>query len=194
MIYKYTEDNIRSLLHSVGTLEEAQLVRFFSDELQPIRVKYLLDQLALDHDITYDAKSKTYSALGVPEVVGEISNRLILAFWAVAHLGSNRVQEIMLSRYPVQFIVIAPDASTYDFTVVETAMEARVAARMFAESILRKRTQGANGTEEDDVNHVAVLRRESDLADLKQVLTDAGFDSVCVVDFETKKPHYISLG
>ena len=29
MIYKYTEDNIRSLLHSVGTLEEAQLVRFF---------------------------------------------------------------------------------------------------------------------------------------------------------------------
>ncbi len=185
MIYKYTENNIISLLQSVGTLEEGQLIRFFADELQPIRVQYLLNQLALDHELTYDSDKKTYSAIGVPEIVDEVMERRILAFWVVANMGSNSIYEIMTTRYPTQFLVIKPDATTYDVTVVENEMEARVASRVMAESLLR-------GVE-DDINHIAVLRRPSDVEKLKSVLIESGFDSCCTIDFKTKRPTYINF-
>ena len=185
MIYKYTEKNIIALLQSVGTLEEAQLIRFFSDELQPIRVQYLLNQLVLDHEITFDKEHKTYSALGTPEVIDEIAERRILAFWPIANMGSNGVYEVMTTRYPSQYLVIAPDAVTYDLTVIETPMEARVASRVMAESLLR-------GVE-DDINHIAVLRRPSDIESLRSVLIECGFDCYCTIDFNTKKPTYVTF-
>ncbi len=185
MIYKYTEKNILSLLQSVGTLEEAQLIRFFSDELQPVRVQYLLNQLVLDHEITFDADKKTYSALGVPDVIDEIAERRILAFWVIANMGSNGVYEVMTTRYPTQFLVIAPDATTYDFTVVENPTEARVASRVMAESLLR-------GVE-DDITHVAILRRPSDGDKLKSALIESGFDCYCTIDFQTKMPTYVQF-
>lgn len=185
MIYKYTDKNILSLLQSVGTLEEAQLIRFFSDEMQPVRVQYLLNQLVMDHEITYDKEHKTYSALGVPEVIDEIAERRILAFWAVANIGSNGVNEIMTIRYPSQFLVIGPDATTYDLTVIESEMEARVASRVMAESLLR-------GVE-DDINHIAVLRRPSDIEKLRSTLIECGFDCYCTIDFKTKQPTYVSF-
>lgn len=182
MIYKYTEANIRALLQSVGTLEEAQLIRFFSDELQPIRVKYLLDQLTMDHDITFDEKKKTYSALGTPPVIDEVVERRILAFWAVANMGSNGVNEVMLTRYPTQFLVICPDSSTFDLSVIETAQEARVAARVMAESLLRGM--------QDDITHIAVLRRPSDIDKLRSPLIECGFDAYVTIDPNTKHPTY----
>ncbi len=185
MIYKYTENNIIALLQSVGTLEEDQLIRFFSDELQPVRVQYLLNQLVMDHELTLDKEKKTYSAIGTPDVIDEITERRILAFWAVANMGSNGVYEIMTTRYPVQFIVISPDATTYDITVVENETEARVASRVMAESLLR-------GVE-DDITHIAVLRRPTDVDKLKSVLIESGFDCCCTIDYHTKQPTYISF-
>ena len=185
MIYKYTERNIEALLQSVGTLEEDQLIRFFADELQPNRVKYLLNQLSMDHVITCDKEHKTYSSLGAPDVIDEVAERRILAFWAIANMGSNSVYEIMTTRYPTQYLVIGPDAVTYDLSVVETPTEARVASRVFAESLMR-------GVE-DDITHIAVLRRPSDVEKLKSVLIESGFDCCVTIDFETKKPTYVTF-
>lgn len=185
MIYKYTENNIIALLQDVGTLEEAQLIRFFADELQPIRVKYLLNELTLNREITHDKEHNTYSALGTPALIDEVLDRRILAFWVVANMGSNGVYEVFTTRYPTQFMVITPDAVTYDLSVIETPMEARIASRVMAESLLR-------GVE-DDVNHVAVLRRPSDVEKLRSVLIESGFDCCCTVDYQTKKVTYISF-
>ena len=185
MIYKYTENNIIALLQSVGTLQEAQLIRFFSDELQPIRVRYLLERMAMDHTIIYNKENGTYSAIGTPEVIDEIAERRILAFWAVANMGSNGVYEIMTVRYPVQYLVIGPNAVSYDITVVESEIEARVASRVMAESLLR-------GVE-DDINHIAVLRRPSDINKLKSVLIESGFDCYCTIDPKTKHPTYVAF-
>jgi hypothetical protein len=185
MIYNYTETNIVSLLQSVGTLEEGQLVRFFSSELQPIRVKYLLNELVLNRVITFDKDHCTYSAVGTPSVIDEIVERRILAFWAVANMGSNGVYEILTTRYPTQFLVIAPDATTYDFTVIESDLEARVAARVLAESLMR-------GVE-DDINHVAVLRRPSEVERLRSVLIETGFDCCCTIDYQTKAVSYVTF-
>lgn len=182
MIYNYTETNIVSLLQSIGTLHEDQLIRFFSDELQPIRVKYLLNELTLNREITYDKDRKLYTAVGAPSVIDEVMERRIFAFWAVANIGSNGVYEILTTRYPTQFLVIAPDATTYDITVVETELEARVASRVMAESLLR-------GVE-DDINHIAVLRRPTDIDRLRSVLIETGFDCYCTIDFESKSVSY----
>ena len=38
MVYKYTIDNILSLLQTVGTLTKEQIMRFFSCELADYRV------------------------------------------------------------------------------------------------------------------------------------------------------------
>jgi hypothetical protein len=145
-------------------------------------VKYLLNELTLNREITYDKDRKLYTAVGAPSVIDEVMERRIFAFWAVANMGSNGVYEILTTRYPTQFLVIAPDATTYDITVVETELEARVASRVMAESLLR-------GVE-DDINHIAVLRRPTDIDRLRSVLIETGFDCYCTIDFESKSVSY----
>ena len=54
MVYRYTIDNIISLLQTVGTLSKEQIMRFFSGELADYRVEYLLNQLAIKHILIYD--------------------------------------------------------------------------------------------------------------------------------------------
>ena len=54
MIYRYTIDNILSLMQNMGTLKREQIKRFFSSELEPNRVEYLLNQLAIKHILIYD--------------------------------------------------------------------------------------------------------------------------------------------
>ena len=46
---------------------------------------------------------------------------------------------------------------------------------------------------EDDITHVAILRRLSDGEKLRSVLIEAGFDCYCVIDNATKQPTYISF-
>ncbi len=184
MIYQYTETNIACLLQSVGTLEEAQLVRFFADELPPHRVRRLLEELALRREIVHDRERGTYSAVGVPAVVDEVARRRILAFWAVANMGSDSVYEILTTRYPTQFLVISPDSASYDFTVVETPGEARVAARVMAESLMQNVP--------DDISHVAVVQRPSEEEKLRGALVETGFDCCCIADAQAGSVVYRS--
>lgn len=183
MIYAYTQDNIKALLQAVGTLEEGQLVKFFSNELQPIRVKYLLNELVLNHEIKFDEQKRTYSWLGTPKLIDEVYERRILAFWAIAGLGSNAVMDIDTPKFPVQFLVYGKDSGeTYDYSVIESEPEARLAARVIYASLL----PGVK----DDIRHIAVLRRESDLKKLKSALIECGFDCAVSIDYMTKDITY----
>lgn len=182
MIYAYTEDNIRTFLQSVGAVEKAQLIRFFSDELQPVRVEHILNTLAIEHAVNYDETSGLFSAIGYEEVDSETQSRRTLCLWAIAAMGSNGVSEAMTVRFPSQFLVITPESATFDFTVVETPLEAATASRIFREGL----TRGSR----DDINHVAVLRRPSDAESLMPALATTGFGCICTIDPETKRPTY----
>ena len=148
MVYKYTIDNILSLLQTVGTLTKEQIMRFFSCELADYRVEYLLNQLAIKHILVYD---------------------------------EDNVQEIILTRFPTQFLFITPDGDTFDVTVVESEHDALLAQRIRSETILR----GVS----DIVTHIAILHRPEDVSMLK----NAGFDYYCLIDPVTKDVKYVQL-
>ena len=185
MIYEYTVHNIKALMQDLGSLEEAQLIRFFSNELQPIRVKYLLDQLVIRHFLNYDSEKNIYSYIGAAKLNPEIAERRRLAFWVVANMGSNSVLDVYPIRYPSQLNVVSIDKTSYDITVVESEEDARTAVRV------RQNSQIAGGV--DDVNHIAVLRRPSDARKLLPVLEACGFDSYCTIDPSTKQPIWSTI-
>ena len=154
MVYKYTIDNILSLLQTVGTLTKEQIMRFFSSELADYRVEYLLNQLAIKHILVYDEEVDTFSFVGAAHYRKETQAKLMKAFWVLVAAGSNNVQEIILTRFPTQFLFITPDGDTFDVTVVESEHDALLAQRIRSETILR----GVS----DIVTHIAILHRPED--------------------------------
>lgn len=185
MIYQYTCDNIKALMQDMGTLEEAQLIRFFSNEMQPIRVKYMLDQYVIRRLFSYDEEKKIYQYMGAAHLTPEVADRRRLAFWVVANMGSTNVMDVYPIRYPCLMNVVSTDNISYDITVVESEDEARQAVRV------RQNSQIAGGV--DDVNHIAVLRRPSDAKKLHPVLQACGFDSYCTIDPTTKQPVWSTI-
>ena len=181
MVYKYTIDNILSLMQTVGTLTKEQIMRFFSGELADYRVEYLLDQLEIKHILKYDEEADTFSFVGAAHYQKETQEKLIRAFWILVAAGSNNVQEIILTRFPTQFLFITPAGDTYDVTVVESEHDALLAQRVRSETILR----GVS----DIVTHLAVLNRPEDAVMLK----NAGFDYYCLIDTATKDVKYVQL-
>jgi len=181
MVYKFTIDNIISLLQTVGTLKKEQIMRFFSGELADYRVEYLLNQLTIKHILTYDEEADTFSFVGAAHYRKESQEKLIKAFWILVAAGSSNVQEIILPRFPTQFLFITPTGDTYDVTVVESEHDALLAQRVRSETILR----GVS----DIVTHLAVLRRPEDAVMLK----NAGFDYYCLIDPTTKDVKYVQL-
>ena len=181
MVYRYTIDNIISLLQTVGTLSKEQIMRFFSGELADYRVEYLLNQLAIKHILIYDEQADTFSFVGAAHLRKETQAKLMRAFWILVAAGSNNVQEVIVTRFPTQFLFITPTGETYDVTVVESEHDALLAQRVRSETILR----GVS----DIVTHLAVLRRPEDAFMLK----NAGFDYYCLIDPATKDVKYIQL-
>lgn len=181
MVYKYTIDNILSLMQNMGTLEKEQIKRFFASELEPNRVEYLLNQLEIKHILIYDQEAETYTFVGAAPYEKESAKRLMKAFWVLVAAGSSSVQEIILTRYPTQFLFITHDNDAYDVTVVETAHEAILAQRVRSETIVR----GVS----DIVTHVAVLNNQEDA----KLLKNCGFDNYCVIDPLTKNVKYYQL-
>lgn len=181
MVYKYTIDNILSLMQTMGTLNKEQLKRFFASELEPNRVEYLLNQLEIKHILIHHPADDTFSFVGAAPYNTDSAKRLMRAFWVLVAAGSNSVQEVILTRYPTQFLFITPDNEAFDVTVVETPHEALLAQRVRGETIVR----GVS----DVVTHVAVLRSPDHVKYLK----NCGFDCYCTIDPVTHNVKYYQL-
>lgn len=183
MLYRYTIDNILSLLQTVGTLKKEQIIRFFASELPAFHTENLLNQLAIKHILTYDAEADTFSFVGAAHYKKDVQERVMKAFWILVATGSSNVIEIMMTRYPTQFMFItnAEKDNIFDVTVVNSENEALLAQRFRSESIIRDTS--------DIVSHIAILRRPEDAYMLK----NAGFDSYCVIDPSTKDVKYFQL-
>ena len=178
MVYRYTIDNIMSLMQNVGTLERQQIKTFFSAELAPNKVEHFLDQLAIKHILIYNKERDTYSFIGTPQMSPDVSRRLLYAFWVIAALGSNNVQELFITRFPTQYLVITTENDVYDITVVETFHDAVLAQRIRSETLCKGLP--------DIINHIAVLGREIEITNLK----NCGFDCYCTIDPVTKTVKY----
>ena len=182
MVYRYTIDNILSLMQNVGRLERLQLKTFFSAELAPNKVEYLLNQLAVKHILIYNQEKDDYTFIGTPQMSADVSRRLVYAFWVVAALGSTNVQEVFITRFPTQYLVITSGNEVYDITVVETLHDAVLAQRIRSETLCK-------GVP-DITNHIAVLIQDMDIKTLK----NCGFDCYCTIDPTTKAVKYGQLG
>ncbi len=181
MLYKYTIHNLLSLMQTAGTLKREQIKKFFSCELEPNRVEHLLNQLAIKHILSYNEKEDTFTFIGAAPYSDENSKKLIYSFWVLVAAGSNNVQEIMLTRYPTQFLFITPNNEAFDVTVVQSSHEALLAQRVRSESLSR----GVS----DIVTHVAVLYKKSDV----KLLENCGFDCYCIIDPTTKDVKYYQI-
>ena len=170
MVYRYTIDNILSLMQNVGRLERLQLKTFFSAELAPNKVEYLLNQLAVKHILIYNQEKDDYTFIGTPQMSADVSRRLVYAFWVVAALGSTNVQEVFITRFPTQYLVITTGNEVYDIT--------RVRSETLCKGV------------PDITNHIAVLIQDMDIKTLK----NCGFDCYCTIDPTTKAVKYGQLG
>ncbi len=181
MIYEYTRFNVISLMQSVGTLEREQLVRFFSDEMQEVRLKKLLETLVLTNYLKYDENRERYSYHASPALSEDVTERKIHAFWPLACWGSRSVLQIYPLDYPSQFMAITPDNLVYDITVCRTPNDAQLAKTV-------RELQAVRGVP-DDINHMAVVLS----AEVGEKLKVYGFDMYCIIDPFTHTPDYTVL-
>ena len=90
MVYRYTIDNILSLMQNVGRLERLQLKTFFSAELAPNKVEYLLNQLAVKHILIYNQEKDDYTFIGTPQMSADVSRRLVLRVLGCGSAGKHK--------------------------------------------------------------------------------------------------------
>ena len=184
MKYKYTDRNIVDLLHDVGMLNEDQIVKFFSNETPPNRVRALLRKLSSEHIIGVEVDSKGnrfYFPIGYEPVNDNLKKRKMLAFWAVAGIGSQEVTSIYAgSSSLLTLSVICNFEIVYDFIVIEQVNEIYTAARVLA-SYLPKNVQ-------DVMPHIAVLYRKEQIDEFRPALIECGFDGWCYIDYNNKQP------
>lgn len=182
MLYKYTIDNLVSLMQTVGTLKKEQIIRFFSAELAPYRIEYLLNQLLIKHIFTYNETTDCYSFVGAAHYKDEPQEMVMRAFWPLVAAGSNNVREVILPQYSsAQILFITHDNKAFDVAVIHTHHDALVSQRVRSELIPRG--------EKDVVSHVAVLKRKEDA----KILDGCGFDNICIIDPSSKNVSYIEV-
>ena len=182
MLYKYTIDNLVSLMQTIGTLKKEQIIRFFSAELASYRIEYLLNQLQIKRILTYDESTDCYSFVGAAHYKKEPQEKVMRAFWPLVAAGSNEVREIILPQYASsQILFITENNDVFDVAVINTHHEALVAQRIRSELIPRG--------EKDVVSHVAVLKKKEDA----RILDGCGFDNICIIDPSSKNVSYIEV-
>lgn len=181
MIFRYTSDNIMSLMQTVGTLQKDQIIGFFKHELPEYRIKYLLNQLTIKHILVYNEETDYYSFVGAAHFREETQKKQIRAFWVLVAAGSSNVLQILIPEYPTQFLFIGTNEEVYDVTIVESHHDALLAQRIRSNSLFR----GVS----DPVTHTAILRRAEDV----KMLEGCGFDNYCTIDPTTKEVTYYRI-
>lgn len=174
--------NLIILLHSLGSLQKEQLVRFFSDTMEERQFNVLLKQLTSYNYIKYDKETDRYYWSREEEYIDEIKGRTIRAFWIAASSGSRKIAEIYPLNYPQQLGFITDENVIYDVTVCYSQTDALAAK----EARDRNRIEGVP----DGVNHVAVVNDR----ELGKELGRYGFDVYCMIDPETHIPYYEYCG
>lgn len=185
MMYKYPDKNLMALLQSVQVLKRQQILNFFSDVIDPLKMEQLLYYMTQKRFILYNEAADIYLSVAAPEVADAVLNRRLYAFWVLAYWGSANIGQVSLMDEPSQFLATTTDNELLDITVTANYTEAVTAARLRSKYMM-------NGLE-DDVNHIAVLLNNRDNTEIIKALKDCGYDSYCTLDSGTFMPQYTAL-
>ena len=177
MEYTSTRNCLDTILRTMGTLEVAQIERFFRNAPDIQNLKLYINRFVGYHIFDYNDARGRLTYHNFPGTVDDTINRRITAFWIPVSFGYDNVREITLLSYPSQIMMISEDNDCYDITVCRDEKEARNAVRM------RKRLEVTGMP--DDVNHIAIVKSEA----LGRKILPYGFDSFCILD-DDKVPTY----
>jgi len=175
-----TKDNIIYTMKAMGTLRVDQLMKYFRSADDAQKVAFYITELIDSHILTYDKGTNEVTFRDSLRLNRDPVIRRIMAFWILAYMGYDKIQELYSLRYPSQVLYVTETNESYDISVCVTADEgafAECARQLYL-------IPGAP----DNVNHIAVV---PDHEVGKKVL-EYNFDSYCIFD-EDKVPHYYSL-
>ncbi len=178
MIYESTPRNIYKFMRNVGVARKEQILRFFSDERDAVRLEYYLEQMIKNRMLDYDERTEVFSWHRMVKVVEQEVKLRLKALWVVVAFKSSRVREIVLLNYPFQFLIITHDNLVYDISCCYETIDATLAMRTYN----LNRIDGI----EDEINHIAIVDSE----ELGNKIGTLGFfDSYCILD-KNHKPKY----
>lgn len=181
MIYKYTADNIYTLMQQAGTLERQQIVRFFSDVTPEDQLDRLLYRFTVDRFLHYDEATDRFTYHAAPELDEVYIRRRISAFWPIANFRSQSCRLITSMSYPFSFFLVDNDNFCYDFTWCSSVNVATACRKLWSISYSKDVP--------DDINHIAVVADKS----FGESLRGWGFDSFCTIDPVTHGTSYVML-
>ena len=178
MTFKTTQNCIQDILRMIGTASVDQLMKFFRNAPDASNVRYYIEEMRKLSLLDYEPSSNWVRYRDAPGLNDDVERRRVLAFWIVAEFGYDFIREIIPLRYPSQLLFITETDDVYDVTVCVSEKEAQLVANT--------RPIYTLPDVEDDVNHIALVIRP----EVGEKVLKYGFDSYCVLDSETKEPHY----
>ena len=190
MINKYTQDNILELMKNIPAITREQMIRFFSDSLDPSKINVLIDDLIATSFLTlHEDIPDCITTRFTTRKKANIVERFIDAFWPIVYMGSQNVEMVVQSYYPIQYFVIGneidengeEDITLYDFTLCDSDGLAKG-------GMIARKFYSYTG-EVDDIQHIAIIHKESDIAYLKGY----GYDTACIVNRNTHEIRYVEL-
>lgn len=176
-----TRNCMRTIVQAMGTVDAEQLIRFFRNANDAGSVEYYIKEFIAAKIFDYDRAKNHVTFHGTPAFKDFVISVRIMAFWIIAYFGYERVREVIPIQNRSQLLLITESNETYELTVCITKQDVSAAA------VLRRLYQIRG--QEDDVNHIAVVRSH----DIGAIALDYGFDSYCIYD-EDYIPQYFTRG
>lgn len=202
MIYNDLQKDFFDLLTRLPFVLEEQVILLFQNyegaDALPEMIEDLVRQQIIVRHTLYDRYPVICIAKDIRMSVVATMN-LIRAFWPVADIGGENISYIIPSATPPQFTVqLVPDdpfgepesGLTYDYTAVNTAEDAYLAARN--RPTVKDKFPAADPQDNDDffIYEVAVVPSEAHGEKIKPTLRKCGFHQYCFVDPKTHRAKY----
>lgn len=182
MIYEDVYDNIGYTVRTCYGVTPAQLAVFFNNELDWPSVKACITTMLANCRVSYDAMADLITWRGGVPLKTQVLAKRVYAFWVVAAMGSDKVQDFYPLEQPGQFLVVGTEGDVYDITLIENRVDCDLAAHM--------RNMFTMDPENDTINHIALLKHAKLAEEID--LRKYGFDSYCIYD-ENHLPVYYQL-
>ena len=197
MLYQNFSNNLLYVLREARELSFGQIVRFFEQENNIGMIKYIVRVLISHNRIDYkpvdpskdpslETEEEQYRAKLVyhgknatPELNDYEKSKRIKAFWVIADVGSENVNQIFSLSNGNQFFFTSGD-QCYELTVVDTEYDAMVSLKD-RDLHLERNVKSY----QDQVVRIAIVPDEETAGKIE----DYGFDAYCILD-EDKRPDY----
>ena len=177
MLYSNLSNNILSILRTAKELHIDQVFRFFEEEYDHGLIDWYIRILIAQHKIKYNELNKRlvyHMSDGTPEVNETIKAKRISAFWVIADVGSQNIDNVFSIVNGGQFF-FESNGECYEIATILNKSDA-ISIRKYREENIEKFMI-------DDVIRIALVKSQKEAEKIK----DFGFDSYCILN-KDKRP------